>query len=286
MSVDTLDLTTQQKTRFEGTVQQEIFSDYFKRENDWRVRQNVIVPFAQNQQLKQLNMLTLPCTAPIWEMELRAEPLIKHVEMNATLVECDRTKHRMLQEALHKNCVGMLVDNLRASRGGTQNEYVINFEPLAPTTFQKAIKVYGSTVSSTPLHLMYADFCGCWSDQHLALFDAVSNSPYLADEFLLGITVDLKTRVETAEACREVRRQIHAVNTSQIADGVVPFFSSNTADPQGKEILTGVCKASHLAHKLLKPFNVKLEYAGVYRRAASHNKKTQMGTLWYHCEKK
>lgn len=286
MSVDTLELTTQQKTRFEGTVQQEIFSDYFKRENDWRIRQNVIVPFVQNQQLKQLNILTLPCTAPIWEMELRAEPLIKHVEMNATLVEWDRTKHRMLQEALHKNCVGMLVDNLRASRGGMQNEYVINFEPLAPTTFQKAIGIYGSTVSHTPLHLMYADFCGCWSDQHLALFDAISTSPYLADEFLLGITVDLKTRVETAEACREVRRQIHAVNTSQLADGVLPFFSSNTADPQGKEIMTGVCKASHLAHKLLKPFNVKLEYAGVYRRAASHNKKTQMGTLWYRCEKK
>lgn len=276
-----------QKTRFDdGLLQQDILSDYLKRENDWKVRQQVILPFVLRRGLKNFNMMTLPCTAPIWEVDLRTEPAIKHVNMNAVLVEYAQDKHSRLQESLHKNFSGTIVENLRKSRGGTENEYNLQFDVLPPMPIQQAISLYNLLPDAPPLDMIYVDFCGCWSDQHLSLFQAISNVDCTSEEFLLGITTDLTKRVEATEACQKIRSQILNVGSSNFADGVAPFFAANAADPNGNEILTGARKASHIVHKNLSKFDVKLKYAGVYRRASHHNKKAQMATLWYKCKKK
>lgn len=276
-----------QKTRFDdGMLQQDILSDYLKRENDWRVRQQVILPFVLKRGLGSFNMMTLPCTAPIWEMNLRSEPAIKHVDMNAILVEYDQKKHNMLQESLHKNFSGTIIENLRKSRGGTEDEYNLQFEVLPPMPIQQAISLYNLLPDVPTVDMIYADFCGCWSDQHLSLFKAISDADCTSEEFILGITTDLTKRVEAAGACQKIRSQILNVGSSHFADGVTPFFATNTADPNGNEILTGARKASHIVHKNLRKFEVKLKYAGVYRRASQTKYNEQMATLWYQCKKK
>jgi hypothetical protein len=276
-----------QTTRFEGTVQNEIFDDFPKRENDRLVRERVIVPFVKNNRLQQLNMMTLPGCAPIWEYDLRSEDTIKHVPMRAVLVERDKQNHAILKQTIGKN-LDYQLENLRKQKGGSEHEYQLDCKLMPPRSIERAAADYQIMHRDSPLDLVYADCCGIWSDYHLRLCEHLTRNPETtSNKFLLGFTVSLTRRQYGCKASNEIEKVLNGcMGANEPADNVSTVFSAQIKNEDAYGVWYGVNDASHMLKRYLIGCKSTLSYAGVYRRGANtHNLNSMMATLWFTVEK-